>query len=313
MEWTQMIGVAAVFLSAGCVSAAWIFYRQKRKMYQSMSRLLDELLDGKAVSLTDLEEGEISALAGKARRLSEKLRFEIGQAEREKEQVKSLISDMSHQLKTPLANIMMYEEILSSDGVEGRELSREEQKKFLRKMHVQSEKVNWILNSLFKMVKLEQNVIVFEAGPNLIRKTILDAVNLIYEKAQKKQIEIETEYFPDCSLFHNPKWTTEVFANLLENAVKYTPEGGKVTIGMRRFEMYTEIWIRDTGVGISQEELTEIFKRFYRSHDVENLEGSGIGLYLSKLILEKEKGYMNVASQKGVGSCFSVFLQNCRE
>lgn len=313
MEWTQLIGVAAVLLSAGCVSAAWIFYRQKNKMYQSASRLLDELLDGKAVSLTDLEEGEISALAGKARRLSEKLQFEIGQAEREKEQVKSLISDMSHQLKTPLANIMMYEEILSSDGAEGRELSREEQKKFLRKMHVQSEKVNWILNSLFKMVKLEQNVIVFEAGPNLIRKTILDAVNLIYEKAQKKQIEIETEYFPDCSLFHNPKWTTEVFANLLENAVKYTPEGGKVTIGMRRFEMYTEIWIRDTGMGISQEELTEIFKRFYRSRDVENLEGSGIGLYLSKLILEKEKGYMNVASQKGVGSCFSVFLQNCRE
>lgn len=313
MEWTQLIGVAAVLLSAGCVSAAWIFYRQKKKMYQSASRLLDELLDGKAVSLTDLEEGEISALAGKARRLSEKLQFEIGQAEREKEQVKSLISDMSHQLKTPLANIMMYEEILSSDGAEGRELSREEQKKFLRKMHVQSEKVNWILNSLFKMVKLEQNVIVFEAGPNLIRKTILDAVNLIYEKAQKKQIEIETEYFPDCSLFHNPKWTTEVFANLLENAVKYTPEGGKVTIGMRRFEMYTEIWIRDTGMGISQEELTGIFKRFYRSRDVENLEGSGIGLYLSKLILEKEKGYMNVASQKGVGSCFSVFLQNCRE
>lgn len=313
MEWTQLIGVAAVLLSAGCVSAAWIFYRQKKKMYQSASRLLDELLDGKAVSLTDLEEGEISALAGKARRLSEKLQFEIGQAEREKEQVKSLISDMSHQLKTPLANIMMYEEILSSDGAEGRKLSREEQKKFLRKMHVQSEKVNWILNSLFKMVKLEQNVIVFEAGSNLIRKTILDAVNLIYEKAQKKQIEIETEYFPDCSLFHNPKWTTEVFANLLENAVKYTPEGGKVTIGMRRFEMYTEIWIRDTGIGISQEELTEIFKRFYRSRDVENLEGSGIGLYLSKLILEKEKGYMNVASQKGVGSCFSVFLQNCRE
>lgn len=313
MEWTQLIGVAAVLVSAGCVSAAWIFYRQKKKMYQSASRLLDELLDGKAVSLTDLEEGEISALAGKARRLSEKLQFEIGQAEREKEQVKSLISDMSHQLKTPLANIMMYEEILSSDGAEGREISREEQKKFLRKMHVQSEKVNWILNSLFKMVKLEQNVIVFEAEPNLIRKTILDAVNLIYEKAQKKQIEIETEYFPDCSLFHNPKWTTEVFANLLENAVKYTPEGGKVTIGMRRFEMYTEIWIRDTGIGISQEELTEIFKRFYRSRDVENLEGSGIGLYLSKLILEKEKGYMNVASQKGVGSCFSVFLQNCRE
>lgn len=312
MNWIATT-VAALVLAAVCASAAWIFYRQKRRLYRLVTQMLDELLDDKAVTLTDLEEGEISALAGRAKRLSEKLQFEISQAEQEKEQVKSLISNMSHQLKTPLANIMMYEEILTSEGSDGTELSREEQKKFLKKMRIQSEKVNWILNSLFRMVKLEQNVIQFEAGPNLIRKTILDAVNLIYEKAQAKEIEIETKYFPDCSLFHNPKWTTEVFANLVENAVKYTRRGGRITIGMNRMEMYTEIWIRDTGIGIAPEELPEIFRRFYRSPDVENLEGSGIGLYLSKLILEKEKGYMNVASRKGEGSCFSVFLQNCRE
>lgn len=312
MNWIATT-VAALVLAAVCASAAWIFYRQKRRLYRLVTQMLDELLDDKAVTLTDLEEGEISALAGRAKRLSEKLQFEISQAEQEKEQVKSLISNMSHQLKTPLANIMMYEEILTSEGSDGTELSREEQKKFLKKMRIQSEKVNWILNSLFRMVKLEQNVIQFEAGPNLIRKTILDAVNLIYEKAQAKEIEIETKYFPDCSLFHNPKWTTEVFANLLENAVKYTPRGGRITIGMNRMEMYTEIWIQDTGIGIAPEELPEIFRRFYRSPDVENLEGSGIGLYLSKLILEKEKGYMNVASRKGEGSSFSVFLQNCRE
>ena len=213
---------------------------------------------------------------------------------------------MSHQLKTPLANIMMYEEILE-DG----SLPREEQEKFLGKMKKQSVKVEWILNSLFKMVKLEQNVIVFEAEGALIRRTLLDAVNLVYEKAQRKGIEIETEYFPDCLLYHNPKWTTEVFANILENAVKYTPESGRITIGMRRYEMYSEIWFQDTGMGITKEELTKIFQRFYRSKDAENMDGSGIGLYLSKLILEKEKGYMNVASEHGKGSCFSVFLQNC--
>ena len=201
---------------------------------------------------------------------------------------------------------MMYEEILE-DG----SLPREEQEKFLGKMKKQSVKVEWILNSLFKMVKLEQNVIVFEAEGALIRRTLLDAVNLVYEKAQRKGIEIETEYFPDCFLYHNPKWTTEVFANILENAVKYTPESGCITIGMRRYEMYSEIWFRDTGMGIAKEELTKIFQRFYRSKDAENMDGSGIGLYLSKLILEKEKGYMNVASEPGKGSCFSVFLQNC--
>lgn len=318
MEWMwaentgPVIVVCAVMAAVICAAAALFFYREKNRIYRMACKMMDELLDDKAVTPSGLKEGETAVLSGKAERIQEKLRAEIGQAAGEKEQVKSLISNMSHQLKTPLANIMMYEEILSADGKGGKSLSEEERKHFLDKMHVQSEKVNWILNSLFKMVKLEENAIVFEAGPGLIRKTLLDAVNLVYEKAQKKQIEIGTEYFPDCLLYHNPKWTTEVFANILENAVKYTPEYGKITIGMRRMEMYTEIWIRDTGRGIDKGELNSIFKRFYRSPDVENVEGSGIGLYLGKLILEKEKGYMNVASVKGEGSCFSVFLQNCR-
>ena len=304
MEWIW-IGISGVLVLVSAGTAVW-FGRKNRRMYQEVDRMMDRLLDDKVIEQTDLKEGEISALAGKARRIQEKLQIEVGGAQREKEQVKSLISNMSHQLKTPLANIMMYEEILEDES-----LPRAEQEKFLGKMKKQSEKVEWILNSLFKMVKLEQDVIVFEAEAALIRRTLLDAVNLVYEKAERRQIEIETEYFPDCRLYHNPKWTTEVFANILENAVKYTPRNGLITIGMRRYEMYTEIWFRDTGMGIAKEELTEIFKRFYRSRDVENMDGSGIGLYLSKLILEKEKGYMNVASEPGKGSCFSVFLQNC--
>ncbi len=304
MEWIW-IGILGVLALVFAGTAVWLG-RKNRRLYQEADRMMDRILDDKVIEQTDLKEGEISALAGKARRIQEKLQVEVGGAQREKEQVKSLISNMSHQLKTPLANIMMYEEILEDES-----LTRAEQEKFLGKMKRQSEKVEWILTSLFKMVKLEQDVIVFEAEGALIRRTLLDAVNLIYDKAQRRQIEIETEYFPDCRLYHNPKWTTEVFANILENAVKYTPQSGRITIGMRRYEMYTEIWFRDTGMGIAKEELTEIFKRFYRSRTAENMDGSGIGLYLSKLILEKEKGYMNVASEPGKGSCFSVFLQNC--
>lgn len=304
MEWIW-IGILGVLALVFAGTAVWLG-RKNRRLYQEVDRMMDRILDDKVIEQTDLKEGEISALAGKARRIQEKLQVEVGGAQREKEQVKSLISNMSHQLKTPLANIMMYEEILEDES-----LTRAEQEKFLGKMKRQSEKVEWILTSLFKMVKLEQDVIVFEAEGALIRRTLLDAVNLIYDKAQRRQIEIETEYFPDCRLYHNPKWTTEVFANILENAVKYTPQSGRITIGMRRYEMYTEIWFRDTGMGIAKEEITEIFKRFYRSRAAENMDGSGIGLYLSKLILEKEKGYMNVASEPGKGSCFSVFLQNC--
>ena len=142
-----------------------------------------------------------------------------------------------------------------------------------------------------------------------IRKTILEAVNLVYEKAVRKQVQIKTGYIPDMLVYHNAKWTAEIFVNLLENAVKYTREGGQIRIDLRQYEMYAEIRITDTGMGIRKEEIPRIFQRFYRSKDAENLEGSGIGLYLSRLIAEKEKGYLQVESVYGKGSCFSVFLR----
>lgn len=294
---------AAVVLAAGCFYGWW----RNRKMYRTIDRMLDEILDGEPVSQSDIREGEISVLASKAKRVKEKVDLGISTAEEEKEQVKSLISNMSHQLKTPLAGLMMYREMLEDEN-----LDEETRKRFLGKMKGQSEKIDWILQSLFKMVNLEQGAVVFEAEALPVRDTILDAVTAVLDRADRRNIRILTEPFEDRLLWHNRKWTAEVLVNLLENAVKYTEPGGRITISVRPMEMYTEIAVRDTGRGIRQEELTEIFKRFYRSRDVENIEGSGIGLYLSRLILEHEKGYMTAESELGEGSKFSVFLQNCQ-
>ena len=168
------------------------------------------------------------------------------------------------------------------------------------------------MQSLFKMVNLEQGAVVFESGPLPVKATILDAVTAVWDRADGRNISIVTEPFEDRILWHNRKWTAEVLVNILENAVKYTSPGGSITIRVHSTEMYTEIAVQDTGRGIRPEELTEIFKRFYRSRDVENLEGSGIGLYLSRLILEREKGYLTASSVPGEGSTFSIFLQNCQ-
>lgn len=276
-------------------------------MYRTIDRMLDEILDGEPISQSDIREGEISVLASKAKRVKEKVDLGISTAEEEKEQVKSLISNMSHQLKTPLAGLMMYREMLEDEG-----LDEETRKRFLGKMKGQSEKIDWILKSLFKMVNLEQGAVVFEAEALPVRDTILDAVTAVLDRADQRNIRILTEPFEDRLLWHNRKWTAEVLVNLLENGVKYTEPGGCITISVNPMEMYTEIAVRDTGRGIRKEELNEIFKRFYRSRDVENIEGSGIGLYLSRLILEQEKGYMTAESELGEGSKFSVFLQNCQ-
>lgn len=280
---------------------------QKRKTYRMIDRLLDSVLNREMIVYSEVEEGEFSALVSKIKQIQDVLENRARSADSEKEQVKSLVSNMSHQLKTPLANLSLYAEILGQG-----EIAPERKAEFADKMQRQIEKLNWIVESLSKMVKLEQNIDGFEVKDTPIRQTILDAIDTVYEKVEKKALHLNLEPFEDRALYHNRKWTVEVFVNLLENAIKYTDKGGTISIRVKPYELYTEIQFSDNGRGIHKEELTDIFKRFYRSPEVENMEGSGIGLYLSDLILEKEKGYITATSEFGNGSCFSVFLQNCK-
>lgn len=280
---------------------------QKRKTYRMIDRLLDSVLNREMIVYSEVEEGEFSALVSKIKQIQDVLENRARSADSEKEQVKSLVSNMSHQLKTPLANLSLYAEILGQG-----EIAPERKAEFADKMQRQIEKLNWIVESLSKMAKLEQNINGFEVKDTPIRQTILDAIDTVYEKVEKKALHLNLEPFEDRALYHNRKWTVEVFVNLLENAIKYTDKGGTISIRVKPYELYTEIQFSDNGRGIHKEELTDIFKRFYRSPEVENMEGSGIGLYLSDLILEKEKGYITATSEFGNGSCFSVFLQNCK-
>ena len=295
-----------IFAVLLCFTVSFGIYRN-RKTYRLMDKLLDCVLSQEKIEISDIKEGELSALVHKIHRIQEVLGKQIEKAEKEKEQVKSLVSNMSHQLKTPLANLSVYTDILSS-----RELEEKKKEEATEKIKKQIDKLDWIIGSLSKMVKLEQDVIAFDSEGISIRKTILDAIDTVYEKMEKKEITLAAEPYEDILLYHNRKWTVEVFVNLLENAVKYTDRGGVIQIKVCPYEMYTEIQIADNGCGIHEEEITEIFNRFYRSREVEHIEGSGIGLYLSKLILKKEKGYLVVKSVYGEGSCFSVFLQNFR-
>lgn len=279
-----------------------------RKTYQRINRLLDCVLNREEIPYSSLKEGNFSALAWKIERIQNVLEKQVSLAQEEKEQIKSLVSNMSHQLKTPLANLSLYTEILESPRLE-----EEQKKQAVKRLEKQVEKLDWITGSLLKMIKLEQDVITFEPEERSIKETITDALDAVYAKIEKKGIYFSAELDRDYRLYHNRKWTAEVFVNILENAVKYTEKGGTIQISIRPYELCTEIFFTDTGMGIREKEITRIFKRFYRSPDAENIEGSGIGLYLSNLILEKEKGYMMVTSQYGKGSAFSVFLQNCKK
>ena len=283
----------------------FLFVIRNRRICSKINRILERLIEGRKLDDIPFHENELSLFYHQIKMISHKLYFEIGNADLEKEQIKQLISNISHQLKTPLANVMMYEELLDS-----KDLTPAQQSDFLHRLKTQTEKIDWLLESLFKMSRLEQNVIEFDVKKAGIRETLRNAVGAVYEKAEAKNIDIHVMEFEDIMLLHNPKWNLEVFVNLLENAIKYS-DFGLIEISFEQLETYSIIHIKDNGIGISKEDLPHIFERFYRSKKVEQTEGSGIGLYLSKMILEKERGYLTVRSEPGKGSIFSVFLQNC--
>ena len=175
-------------------------------------------------------------------------------------------------------------------------------------MHRQIEKLDWIVESLSKMVKLEQNIDEFEVTGTKIRQTILDAVDTVYEKLEKKEISLRMEPFEDRLLYHNRRWTAEVFVNLLENAVKYNHENGWVRVTLDADHKFFYVKVSDSGIGIPEESIDYIFERFYRvdkSHSRE-IGGTGLGLAITRSAVVAHRGAIRVQSSLEEGTVFTV-------
>lgn len=225
------------------------------------------------------------------------------QSQRDKETLQSLVSDISHQVKTPVANLKLYTGILQKP-----ELPEEKRVLFVATMDEQINKLDFLMQSLIKMSRLETGTFVLTPTEARLGDTIAQAMSTVWAKAEKKQIELTVDCAPEIMVQHDPKWTAEAIGNILDNAVKYTPTGGRVAIAVRPWQFYTRIDITDTGIGIPEEHYNDVFQRFYRAQEVATEEGVGLGLYLANGIITRQKGYISVKSTVGVGTTFSVYL-----
>lgn len=256
----------------------------------------------------DISETRESRVISQLKRILTSARFKEQQAIEEKNQTMELVSDLSHQFKTPLANIIMNTELLLDPA-----LGEDKRKEFLMHTKSQADKLQWLMADLLKASRLENGMIRFDAENTGIKETIARALGSVYAQASSKNIELVVDEFEDFKLYHNPKWTAEAMSNILENAIKYSPESSSIRITLTKLDIYTRITISDMGIGIPESEYNLIFKRFYRGKKVEQQEGSGLGLYLAQLILQCENGYITVSSKVGEGSSFSIFLVNGAE
>jgi signal transduction histidine kinase len=189
-------------------------------------------------------------------------------------------------------------------------LTENEEKEILNKGKNEISKLNWLTKSLVQISRLETGMIILDLKDRDIKNTIINAVNSIYLKLKEKDISIQFDSFFSCSIKHDSKWTEEAICNILENSIKYTDPHGSIKISMTKSEIATNIIIEDTGIGIHKDELTKIFNRFYRgkSERVQNSEGSGIGLYLTKWIIENQGGAIRVKSEPNKGTCFTILF-----
>ncbi len=292
-------------LAAGCMTAFLVFVRRKLTMFSdALCRQLDDMMSSDQTP-PQYTEGEnlFYKIQHRLSRLYEVLRESKSSIAKERADLQELISDISHQVKTPIANLKMLDATLLEQTV-----TPEKQREFLLAMDSQLDKLDFLMQAMIKTSRLEAGVIALEPKPQTIYDTLAAALGGILLNAEQKKIAVTVDCPETVTAAHDRKWTTEALFNILDNAVKYTPEGGKIHVAVVCWEMYVKIDISDTGIGIPEQHQGTIFKRFYREDRVHDAPGIGIGLYLTREIITRQGGFIRVASEVGTGSTFSVFL-----
>lgn len=219
-----------------------------------------------------------------------------------------MISDISHQLKTPIANITMY-----NDTILNHDLPAKQQYRFLKIMQKQVEKLDFLVRSLMKMSRLENSMIKLKKEENSLFDMVVEVVENLSIPMEKKKLDLQIDCPQNLRICYDRKWTAEALFNVMDNAVKYTPEYGKIRVEAEVLGMFVRLSVSDTGIGIAPEHMNDVFQRFFREEKVHNEKGVGIGLYLAREIITKQGGYMKVVSKEDAGSTFSIYLPNEQE
>lgn len=303
MDWKWMI----IFVMMVVAFVMGRRYRRLRREVDQFAAEMEQSLDAVIAGHAEAEVLEDSLFA----KLQEKLLctnhiFALREQKnkKEREQLQSLISDIAHQSRIPLANQKIYLDLLAE------ETHSEEGMQALDSLAHQTGRLQFLMESMIKLSRMESGMIQIRKKPQDLMETIRKAVAGIVVEASKKNQQLSVDGPTQLTVMHDAKWTTEAIGNVLENAVKYTDEDGQIRVTVRRQEIFTVVEVTDTGRGIAAERQAQIFGRFYREPEVHERPGIGIGLYLTRKIIEAQDGYVDVVSKPGVGATFRLHLQN---
>jgi len=290
----------SAFITSILVLILFVFYTNRRyKEIDKVNDYLAGLLAGNYnLDIRSNEEGELSILKNNIYKATVLLREKNDLLEKEKQTLADMLANISHQLKTPLTSLMMMNELIMQ------EKSYEKRIEFLKIEEKQLNKMNWLIATLLRLSKLD-------AGTIRLKREEVDVSELIDESLSPFLIQMElvgislNKTVCKGLIKTDKNWTTEAFRNIIKNCIEHMNSGGVLTIKVSENNLYHCIIISDTGSGISEEDLKHIFERFYKSK-TSLKEGVGIGLSLSKSIIEKQHGFIKATSKQGIGSSFEI-------
>lgn len=299
-KWILIMGIIAVAVVIIVIPIILLYRRKIKKTMNYLNYMLDRAIDGSFTANT-FDESAMSALEEKMFRFLSSCAVSSQNLTMEKENIKRLISDISHQTKTPVANILLYSQILMEHDLP------QDSEVCAKALATQAEKLDFLMLALVKVSRLESGIITVNPQKGTMKELINAVIAQIRPKAEEKQITVETE-LTNGRVYYDSKWTVEAIYNVLDNAVKYSHCRSTVTIRCIPYNLFFRIDVIDQGIGIAEDEQGKIFSRFYRSSNVSGREGMGLGLFLTREILSEGGGYIKVSGALDRGSTFSIFL-----
>ena len=281
----------------------------ENKTIARLEEMLDAAIDGTFVE-SEYDETKLSRLESRWKEFLGSSVLSNQNLEAERHRLEQFISDISHQTKTPMTNIKMYTELLKEEASKGENASIEKIQSYALMIDKQTVRLEFLIDSLTKLSRLENGTLAVVQQEEQVDRLIAASVSAVKSKADQKDIKIVHRKDDTLTASFDLKWTNEALINVLDNAVKYSPEGGTIEVYAEQFEMYQAVHVVDNGPGISEENMAKIFGRFYRGSEVQQEEGVGIGLYLAREIISKEDGYIKVVpNSKREGGELIIYLR----
>lgn len=274
------------------------FYKKIRKLTIGAKKVIEGDYD---LAINENKEGDFSKLASSFNSMREIIRNNIDALKNEKQFLVDLLSDISHQLKTPLSAMIVYNDILLS-----KDLSKEQRETFLLNNQNQLNRMNWLIKSMLKLAKLDAKAIEFVKEKQSLNETVQDSIDALGSKALQNNIKIVFKEISEVVFRHDKLWVEEALINIIKNGIEHTAQGEEIIIELAENPIYRRIIITDTGEGIDEKDLPHIFKRFYKARTSRKSDSVGIGLALAKSIIEAHNGTIEAQSKIGKGTKFIV-------